>query len=280
VGRITHMAMCTKNNRRLARFYRIVFGWEEVWNPVQNSPHAYYIGDGYFNLNCLQIRQGGAREKQPSKVGHSRGAGVVVEGKLVLPEVGINHIGFQVDDLAETNRTLASLKPTITPVASPPDGRYEDQRFLDPEVNDIELSQRVWDPGPEKKSAVARHVAFSAADPDRLAEFYRFALGMKTIERVEAKDSGMTAVYLSDGTMNMALVKNPPIAKRGVQLLGIKVENIKEIGERLQDSAEFLYPGEAPIELRERPASSPYKAVYLKDPDGNEIDLSEEGWDV
>ena len=280
MGRITHMAMCTKNNRRLARFYRIVFGWEEVWNPVQNSPHAYYIGDGYFNLNCLQIRQGGAREKQPSKVGHSRGAGVVVEGKLVLPEVGINHIGFQVDDLAETNRTLASLKPTITPVASPPDGRYEDQRFLDPEVNDIELSQRVWDPGPEKKSAVARHVAFSAADPDRLAEFYRFALGMKTIGRVEAKHSGMTAVYLSDGTMNMALVKNPPIAKRGVQLLGIKVENIKEIGERLQDSAEFLYPGEAPIELRERPASSPYKAVYLKDPDGNEIDLSEEGWDV
>jgi catechol 2,3-dioxygenase-like lactoylglutathione lyase family enzyme len=272
--------MCTKNNRRLARFYRIVFGWDEIWNPVQNSPFAYYIGDGYFNLNCLQIRPGGAREKQSSNVGHSRGAGVVVEGRVILPEVGINHIGFQVDDLAETNQKLASLKPAITPVASPPDGRYEDQRFLDPEVNDIELSQRVWDPGPEKKSAAARHIAFGAADPDRLAEFYRFALDMKPVGRVEAKDTGMTAVYLSDGTMNMALVKNSPIAKRGVQLLGIKVENIKEIGERLQQSAEFLYPGETSIELRERPASSPYKAVYFKDPDGNEIDLSEEGWDV
>ena len=280
MGRITHMAMCTKNNRRLARFYRIVFGWEEVWNPVQNSPFAYYIGDGYFNLNCLQIRQGGAREKQQSGVGYSRGAGVLVEGKVILPEVGINHIGFQIDDLAEANRKLASLKPAITPVASPPDGRYEDQRFLDPEVNDIELSQRVWDPGPEKKSAAARHVAFSAADPDRLAEFYRFALDMKPVGRVEAKDTGMTAVYLSDGTMNMALVRNSPIAKRGVQLLGIKVESIKEIGERLQQSAEFLYPGEAPIQLRERPAGSPYKTVYFKDPDGNEIDLSDEGWDV
>jgi catechol 2,3-dioxygenase-like lactoylglutathione lyase family enzyme len=127
---------------------------------------------------------------------------------------------------------------------------------------------------------VARHVAFSAADPDRLAEFYRFALDMKTVGRVEAKNTDMTAVYLSDGTMNMALVKNSPIVKRGVQLLGIKVESIKEIGERLQDSAEFLYPGEAPIELRERSATSPFKAVYFKDPDGNEIDLSEEGWDV
>jgi catechol 2,3-dioxygenase-like lactoylglutathione lyase family enzyme len=172
MGRITHMAMCTKNNRRLERFYKTGFAWEEVWNPVQNSPFAYYIGDGYFNLNCLQIRPGGAREKQSSNVGHSRGAGVVVEGRVILPEVGINHIGFQVDDLAEANRKLASLKPAITPVASPPDGRYEDQRFLDPEVNDIELSQRVWDPGPEKKSAAARHVAFGAADPDRLAEFY------------------------------------------------------------------------------------------------------------
>jgi catechol 2,3-dioxygenase-like lactoylglutathione lyase family enzyme len=280
MGRITHMAMCTKNNRRLARFYRIVFGWEEVWNPVQNSPYAYYIGDGYFNLNCLQIRQGGAGEKQQSGIGQSRGAGFVVEGKVVLPEVGINHIGFQVDDLAEANRKLASLKPAITPVASPPDGRYEDQRFLDPEVNDIELSQRVWDPGPEKTASLARHVAFSAADPDRLAEFYRFALDMKTVGRVESKETGMTAVYLSDANMNMALVKNSPIAKRGVQLLGIKVPSIKEIGDRLQQSAEFLYPGEAPIALRERPASSPYKTVYFKDPDGNEIDISEEGWDV
>ena len=87
--------MCTKNNRRLARFYGIVFGWQEVWNPVQNSPYAYYIGDGYSHLNRLQIRQGGAREKQQGGVGHSRGAGVVVEGRVVLPEVGINHIGFQ-----------------------------------------------------------------------------------------------------------------------------------------------------------------------------------------
>jgi catechol 2,3-dioxygenase-like lactoylglutathione lyase family enzyme len=280
MGRITHMAMCTKNNRRLARFYRIVFGWEEVWNPVQNSPYAYYIGDGYFNLNCLQIRQGGAREKQQAGVGHSRGAGFVVEGKVVLPEVGINHIGFQVDDLAAANRKLASLNPAITPVPSPADGRYEDQRFLDPEVNDIELSQRVWDPGPEKKASLARHVAFSAADPDRLADFYRFALEMKTVGRTESKQTGTTAVYLSDGTMNMALVNGSPIAKRGVQLLGVKVPSIKEIGERLQQSAEFLYPGEAPIALCERPASSPYKTVYFKDPDGNEIDVSEEGWDV
>ena len=90
---------------------------------------------------------------------------------------------------------------------------------------------------------------------------------MKLVRRVEAKDTGMTAVYLSDGTMNMALVKNSSIAKRGVQLLGIKVENIKEIGERLQQSAEFLCPGETSIELRELSISwirTETKSIFLK----------------
>jgi catechol 2,3-dioxygenase-like lactoylglutathione lyase family enzyme len=273
------MAMCTKNNRRLARFYGIVFGWDEVWNPLQNSPYAFYIGDGYFNLNCLQIRPGAAKKLQ-ADVGNSRGAGSIIDGKVVMPEVGINHIGFQVDDLAEVNRRLTTLTPKISPVASPPDGRYEDQRFMDHEGNDIEISQRVWDPGPQKKPALGRHVAYNSADPDRSAEFFKFAFDMRQVGRSDSKPTGITAVYLSDGTMNLALVKNSPIAKKSVQLLGIKVPSIEEIGERLRQSSEFLYPGEAPIELRERPAGTPFKKVYLRDPDGNEIDLSEEGWEL
>jgi len=277
MGRITHMAMTTNNNRRLARFYKVVFAWDEVWNPLQNSPYAFYIGDGYFNLNCLQIRAGAAK-KQEGNVGNSRGAGSIIDGKVVLPEVGINHIGFQVDDLTEVNRRLANWNPKISPVDSPSDGRYEDQRFMDGAGNDIEISQRVWDPGPKVKPAMARHVAYNADDPDRLSEFFQFAFDMKQLGRRES--NGMTAIYLSDGTMNLALVKNSPIPKKSVQLLGIKVPSIKEVGERLRRSEDFLYPGEAPIELRERPAGSPFKKTYLRDPDGNEIDISEEGWEV
>jgi hypothetical protein len=51
---IRHMATCTNNNRRLARFYRLIFGMEEVWNEEQNSPYAFYVTDGYFNLNCTK----------------------------------------------------------------------------------------------------------------------------------------------------------------------------------------------------------------------------------
>ena len=55
MSQIRHVATCTNNNRRIARFYRLIFGMEELWNPKQNSPHAFYLTDGYVNLNCLQI---------------------------------------------------------------------------------------------------------------------------------------------------------------------------------------------------------------------------------
>ena len=38
---IRHMAICTDNNRRLARFYRLIFAMENVWNFEQNSPYAF-----------------------------------------------------------------------------------------------------------------------------------------------------------------------------------------------------------------------------------------------
>src|SRR3954469_23609233 len=123
---LTHMAMCTKNHRRLARFYNIVFGMEEVWNEEQNSPYSFYIGDGYFQLNCLQIRSGSGRVK-------------IVDGREIFPDVGINHIGFQVKTLEEVGNKLQGLSPAVEMEQSRPDGRYEEVRFDDPEGNPLEL---------------------------------------------------------------------------------------------------------------------------------------------
>jgi len=89
---IRHMAMCTENNRRLARFYRLIFGMDEVWNYEQNSPHAFYVGDGYFNLNCLQIHRTMAEQKR---------------------DVGINHYGFKVESIKEIGEKLGQLNPPV-----------------------------------------------------------------------------------------------------------------------------------------------------------------------
>lgn len=256
---IKHMAMCTNNNRRLARFYQLILGMEEVWNEEQNSPYAFYMTDGYFNLNCLQIHQRLAE---------------------VNRDVGINHYGFKIESLEEVEKRLGELKPPIKLARRPQDGRYTEFRILDPDGNGVDITEKGWGKGDQKKLPGVRHVGIKTEDPDRLAEFYRFVFGMREVGRVEIAKAGTKAVYVSDGTMNLGLVKNPPVPKPGIQLLGFQVQSIEEVEGRLKSSRGLTYKGEPPLEIRRRVSGSPYKTVWLQDPDGNYVDLSEEGWEV
>jgi catechol 2,3-dioxygenase-like lactoylglutathione lyase family enzyme len=256
---IRHMATCTNNNRRLARFYRLIFGMEEVWNEEQNSPYAFYVTDGYFNLNCLQIHKTMAEAKR---------------------DVGINHYGFQIDSLKEIEKKLAELNPPIKFAQRPNDGRYTEIRIKDPDGNGVDLAERGWGTGDEKKLPGVRHVGIGTDDPERLADFYKFIFGMKEVGKKEVKDTGTKGIYLSDGTINLGLVKNSPIANSGLQVLGFQVSSVHEIEERLKRPFALTYKGEPPLEIKRRPSDSAYKSVHLQDPDGTHIDLSEEGWEV
>jgi hypothetical protein len=63
-------------------------------------------------------------------------------------------------------------------------------------------------------------------------------------------------------------------------VLGFHVQSIGEIEERLKKAPAFLYPRESKIEILQRNFDSPFTEHYLRDPDGNVVDLSEEGWEV
>ena len=256
---IRHMAICTNNNRRLARFYRLILGMEEVWNEEQNSPYAFYMTDGYFNLNCLLLHERLAEVKR---------------------DVGINHFGFKIENLKEVEKRLGELNPPIKLAKRPQDGRYTEFRIHDPDGNGVDIAERGWGTGDEKKIPGVRHVAIKTEDPDRLAAFYKFIFSMREVSRTEIPKTGTKAVYLSDGTVNLGLVKNPPVPRPGIQLLGFHVRSVQEVEERLNRSTGLTYKGEPPLKLQHRASEGPYKAVWLQDPDGNFVDLSEEGWQV
>jgi catechol 2,3-dioxygenase-like lactoylglutathione lyase family enzyme len=247
------MATCTNNNRRLARFYRLIFGMEEVWNEEQNSPYAFYVTDGYFNLNCLQIHQTMAEKKR---------------------NVGINHFGFQIGSLPETEKRLRELNPPIRVAQRPNDGRYTEVRIQDPDGNGVDLAEKGWGTGNEKNIPGVRHVGIGTEDPHRLADFYKFIFNMKEVGR-----EGTEAIYLSDGTINLGLVKNSPVAGSGLQVLGFQVPSIEEIEERLKKPLALTYKDEPPLQLK-KDSDGPYKSTHLLDPDGTYIALSEEGWEV
>jgi catechol 2,3-dioxygenase-like lactoylglutathione lyase family enzyme len=254
---IRHMANCTNNNRRLARFYHLIFDMQEVWNEEQNSPYAFYVTDGYFNLNCLQIHQTMAERKR---------------------NVGINHFGFQIDNLKEIEKKLAALDPPIRLASRPNDGRYTEVRIQDPDGNGVDLAEKGWGTGDEIKSPGVKYVGIASEEPARLAEFYKFIFGMKEVGRSESGELGTPAIHLSDGTINLGLLKSSPASGVGIHILGFQVASLEEVEERLKKPLALTYKNEAPLQLKK--SDGPFSSAHLLDPDGTYIALSEKGWAV
>jgi len=265
MAEIQHLAICTKNNRRLARFYQLIFGLEESWNRFQNSPYAFYMSDGYLNLNCLQIRPGSSYNR-------------IVDGQEIMPDVGINHIGFTVKSVNEIERRLASLDPPVKLVASPQDGRYEEWRITDPDGIVFEIAEGGWEAGGEKRLPAIRYVGIRSEDPERLASFYQSALPIRETSRVTDRTGAAGAIFLSAGKTSLGLLKKTSASKNGIERLGFQVSSVDAIERRLRNAPPYLYPGEPEVKVIAARSEDPGKSLYLKDPDGNIVELSEEGW--
>jgi catechol 2,3-dioxygenase-like lactoylglutathione lyase family enzyme len=238
---------------------------EEIWNSFQNSPYAFYISDGYINLNCLQIRPGSSYNK-------------VVDGREIMPDVGINHIGFQVRSVREVAKKLAEIDQGTKLIASPQDGRYEEWRIVDPDGNIFEIAEGGWEAGQERRIPAMGYVGIRTKNFDRMADFYKSLLSLKEVRRFQ--HSSAKAVFLSDGVMSLGMIQSSTEGKPGLERIGFQVKNLQEIEERLKNSPPFLYPGESPVEIRRSPSEGPYEPFFLKDPDGNILELSEEGWEA
>ena len=72
-------------------------------------------------------------------------------------------------------------------------------------------------------AAKIRHIAICAEDTGKLADFYRNTFGLHEVARQQPSDDGQTAIYLSDGYINLAIL--PARGRReGIDHFGIQVE--------------------------------------------------------
>jgi catechol 2,3-dioxygenase-like lactoylglutathione lyase family enzyme len=116
----------------------------------------------------------------------------------------------------------------------------------------------------EEQMPKIRHVAIASSNREKLAEFYKHAFGMKQVQG----EGG--AIYLSDGSINLAL--NPVYAGReaGLYHLGFEVEDLETLKKKLKDAG-----ASSEVQRRPRNREAEYRVL---DPDGNPIDLSTRGW--
>jgi catechol 2,3-dioxygenase-like lactoylglutathione lyase family enzyme len=118
-----------------------------------------------------------------------------------------------------------------------------------------------------RRMAKIRHIVFQTTDPERLAKFYVEVMGLTIVHR--ARNGGIS---LTDGYMNLSIHTNKCDGKpSGFNHFGFVVDDNDDMVKRFEQHG---YRG--PIR---RPGDRHYAEYRAIDPDGNNFDMSENGYD-
>lgn len=123
--------------------------------------------------------------------------------------------------------------------------------------------------------AKLRHVAITVDDLDKESEFYQNTFELEEISR--AGTSEMGAIYLSDGTINIALIKipdenHPNYAPPGINHIGFVVDDMDGAIARAQK-----YGNKCMVDPNDRDAGVTWE-MKMQTPSGVDFDFSEHGW--
>jgi lactoylglutathione lyase len=113
--------------------------------------------------------------------------------------------------------------------------------------------------------AKLRHIALIVPDPEKAAKFFEDAFDMKIAGRARR------GVYVSDGVMNVALLRQEGDEKVGIYHYGMWVDDLDEAEKKVVDAGGSYLAG--------RPTSpQSYYEAKFKDPLGIVFDLTHTGW--
>ena len=130
-----------------------------------------------------------------------------------------------------------------------------------------------------------KHIALTTKDPDKVAAFYKDALGLKEIRR-----SPSGAVFLTDGYINLAILnwkteKDADVGANGpnyngIHHFGFEVEDLDEASRKMEAARARRLTQKHGIE-RPMPEGR-HRNFEMKwaGPDDVVIDLSHTGWDT
>jgi lactoylglutathione lyase len=113
--------------------------------------------------------------------------------------------------------------------------------------------------------AKLRHIALIVPDPEATATFFEKAFDMKRA------GTARRGIYMSDGTVNVALLRQEGDEEVGIYHFGMWVDDLDAAEKQVVDAGGTYLAG--------RPTSpnSFYEAKY-KDPIGIVFDLTHKGW--
>ena len=125
-----------------------------------------------------------------------------------------------------------------------------------------------------------KHIAIRTPDPEKTAKFYMEVFGL------EQAGTARSGVYLSDGYINLAILKSSDEGSgesprdeagyAGIDHLGFLVEDVDETIQKL-DAAGGRNMN-VRIETAQEPGAASYYELKYRGPDSQVIDITTSGW--
>ena len=121
--------------------------------------------------------------------------------------------------------------------------------------------------------AKLRHIALIVPDPEKAAKFFEEAFDMKVAGKARR------GLYVSDGTINVALLKQEGNEEVGIYHFGMWVDDLDAAEKKVVNAGGKYLAGRPEPAAPGHPANahSYYEAKY-KDPLGIVFDLTHTGW--
>src|SRR5712692_10911248 len=130
MARLRHIAVVVKDLDKAAEFYSEVFEFKRIGREDLEIGSAIYMSDGVINLALLNFK--GNAGSKASDLKNPAGF------------VGAHHFGFQVDDLAETQKRIeANGGKFFFDLGDERHGNFE-RKFKDPDGVIFDISRNGW----------------------------------------------------------------------------------------------------------------------------------------
>src|SRR5712691_3728890 len=130
--------------------------------------------------------------------------------------------------------------------------------------------------------AKIKHIALRTTDPEETAAFYKEVFGLEEVGKAGA------GVYLSDGSINVAILKSsdqgtgesprdmPGYA--GIDHLGFLVDNVEETCKKLEVAGAKAMMQRVDVQHASTAGLRSYYEIKYRGPDNQVIDITEVGW--
>jgi hypothetical protein len=265
-AKLKHVAIVSDRFQLLGQFYEALFGMKSSAAAAKELRGAATVGDGYVGLNI--------NSRSPGR------------------QCGLDHFGFEVEDVETVFSRLSAKYPQIKVLHRPGGRSFAGISTHDPAGNVFDLSKGVgkrrgvYEEGEWQQERYINHLALRTVMPDLVAGYYRDVFELMALE----KPAGDPNHYLSDGRVTLTIMPwditdylGSGIERPALDHLGFHVENLAALQKDIDALAErdpSLAPrrarkdseGDARLKLFSK---CPRGTLQLADPDGILIDVTE-----